>query len=331
MKNLNKIGLLLLIVSSIAIGGTVAVGSQFSYQGQLKDNGAPANGLYDMRFRIYSGLTGGAELGTMDIDDVEVTNGLFSVALDFGDALFDGKELYLEILVTVANFPGYFLLTPRQRINAVPYAIQSEFVENGSSPWLNAFSGVQYNGDVVVGNLVADAGDTLQVVSDPGDSPLRVIVDTVGTRFRVSKNGGTGIGSNYSDAQIPDNGLRVNGDTILNGNLIQGLGKHGAIKAATVIQCGAGINGVSERFFNNINGNDFTTTQDGAGGFCTITAPFDLSDAYWVVSANNATLFTSYNASCQLKSGTTTELLCQISMLSNTVTNANGTLQLLFY
>ncbi len=331
MKNLNTASLILLIISNIALAGTVHVGSRFSYQGHLVNGGSPANGLYDMRFNLNPDSNNGQTIAIVNINGVEVVNGLFNVELDFGDAVFNGEDQYLDIEVKENGTSGYTQLFPRQRINAVPYAIQSQFVENGSSPWLNAFSGVQYNGDVVVGNLVADAGDTLQVVSDPGDSPLRVIVDTVGTRFRVSKNGGTGIGSNYSDAQIPDNGLRVNGDTRLNGNLIQGLGKHGAIKAATVIQCGAGINGVSERFFNNINGNDFTTTQDGAGGYCTITSPFDLSDVYWVVSANNAAPFTSYNASCQLKSGTTTVLECQISMLSNTVTNVNGTLQLLFY
>jgi hypothetical protein len=177
--------------------------------------------------------------GDLILEDVNVVNGLFSVELDFGDVPFDGGDVFLEIRIREGVSTGSFtFISPRQRINATPYATQAEFlaangattgqilqfdgtnwsaanVGNGTSPWTPGFGGTQYIGDVIIGDLVASAGDTLQILSEVDKSPLRILVGGAGTRFRVSKNGGAGVGANYSDGQIPDNGLRVSGDTAI--------------------------------------------------------------------------------------------------------------------
>jgi hypothetical protein len=78
-----------------------ALGTAFTYQGQLQDNGAPADGSYDFRFTLYSVADGGAPLaGTAPLTHtaVAVTKGQFTVLLDFGN-IFANQQLYLEIAV----------------------------------------------------------------------------------------------------------------------------------------------------------------------------------------------------------------------------------------
>src|SRR5262245_44701041 len=74
-----------------------AQGTTFTYQGQLMDNGAPANGTnYGMLFTIYNDPTNGTGQGSLGIVSVTVSNGLFTVPLDFGN-VFDGSSRWLEI------------------------------------------------------------------------------------------------------------------------------------------------------------------------------------------------------------------------------------------
>ena len=47
-----------------------AQGTAFTYQGRLTDQGAPANGIYDLRFTVYDALTAGNPVGlTVDVDE----------------------------------------------------------------------------------------------------------------------------------------------------------------------------------------------------------------------------------------------------------------------
>jgi hypothetical protein len=72
----------------------------FTYQGQLRDNGAPATGDYDFQFTLYNVETSGSPLpGTTTLTHtVPVTQGHFTVQLDFGD-VFENQQLFLEIAV----------------------------------------------------------------------------------------------------------------------------------------------------------------------------------------------------------------------------------------
>ncbi len=98
------------------------VGSAFTYQGQLKDSGAPADGQYDLRFSLYDG-GGTLVAGPIDRDDVLVVNGLFAVVLDFGSGVFDGDARFLQISVRRGDDEGSFsALTPRQELTPTPYA-----------------------------------------------------------------------------------------------------------------------------------------------------------------------------------------------------------------
>jgi hypothetical protein len=99
-------------------------GNAFTYQGYLEDGSSPANGKYDFQFNLYNDLTGGSQVGSaVTKDNVTVTNGLFSVALDFG-SVFDGTGLWLEAGVRPGSSTGsYVILSPRQEITPAPYAL----------------------------------------------------------------------------------------------------------------------------------------------------------------------------------------------------------------
>ena len=114
-----------------ASGASIAapVGTTFTYQGQLKSADAPANGLHDMRFRLFDAAVAGAQVGpTLCLDGVDVVNGLFTVSLDFG-AQFNGDRRFLDIEVRADGTPGncaagvYTPLAPRQELQGTPYAL----------------------------------------------------------------------------------------------------------------------------------------------------------------------------------------------------------------
>jgi hypothetical protein len=101
----------------------LAQSAPFTYQGRLTDHAQPANGNYDLTFRLTDAQVAGNALGTLTNALVPVTNGLFTVTLDFGAAPFDGSALWLEIGVrTNSSTAAYTILQPRQPLSATPYA-----------------------------------------------------------------------------------------------------------------------------------------------------------------------------------------------------------------
>jgi hypothetical protein len=103
------------------------LGTAFTYQGYLNDNGQPANGLYDFRFILYDAGVGGSQVGsTQNKEDVQVTKGFFLINdLDFGTA-FSGDARFLEIAVRQGTSTGaYTILSPRQDLTPAPYSLYS--------------------------------------------------------------------------------------------------------------------------------------------------------------------------------------------------------------
>ena len=116
----------LLVASSLFIRVALAdpVGSAFTYQGKLTDSGSPASGAYDFEFALFTGAGGGSAVDTVDIDDLDVSEGLISASLNFTDAPYDGQALWVEVRVRPgASSGGYTTLAPRQALNAAPYAL----------------------------------------------------------------------------------------------------------------------------------------------------------------------------------------------------------------
>lgn len=125
-------GALMAVVLGCCPGQMVA--SPFTYQGRLVDGGTLANGSYELTFRLFNDATAGAPVGSaMVLAPVGVTNGLFTVSLDFGNSVFDGSARWLELAArTNGAVAAPETLLPRQPINAVPYAIRA-FAGSGNA------------------------------------------------------------------------------------------------------------------------------------------------------------------------------------------------------
>src|SRR5262252_948716 len=96
----------------------------FTYQGRLNNGANPANGSYDLQFRIAADAPGTTYVGgTLLTNGVPVVNGLFVVRLDFGFGLFNGSNYWLEIGVRTNGAGTFTTLTPRQELTSTPYAI----------------------------------------------------------------------------------------------------------------------------------------------------------------------------------------------------------------
>jgi hypothetical protein len=110
---------------SVLAGQAGALGTAFTYQGQLEQSGAPTNGTCDLQFSLFDALSGGNQAGTtLTVTPVNVTDGLFSVQLDFGGSAFDGNDRWLQVAVRCPTGSGnYTTLAPRQPLTAAPYAL----------------------------------------------------------------------------------------------------------------------------------------------------------------------------------------------------------------
>lgn len=92
-----------------------AMSTAFTYQGSLEDAGLPANGTYDFQFELL-------DVQAIVREDVLVSNGVFTVDLDFGAAINDGNY---ELVIGVrpgASTGAFVVLGPTTPIRPAPQA-----------------------------------------------------------------------------------------------------------------------------------------------------------------------------------------------------------------
>ena len=146
-----------LMVCQARVSEAVPMGSAFTYQGHLYDSNRVANDLYDFQFKLYDANSSGSQKGTnVNIPDVDVIDGYFTVELDFGSSVFNGDARWLEIGVRpgLQNDPcEYTPLSPRQKVTPTPYALHTRGIY------------VNSNGDVGMGTQDAEYGANLQVAN----------------------------------------------------------------------------------------------------------------------------------------------------------------------
>jgi Chaperone of endosialidase len=169
-----------------AATATEPIGTGFTYQGQLKHQGAPLGGNVDLRFVLFDVEFGGVALDELAKTDVTVTNGLFTVELDFGAVVFNGDARWLEVAVRFPHDPTdtwpFTELTPRQAITVTPYALQTR--------------GLFVNEDGNVGLGTTFPNSTLHVVSSENSAIFAKNSASIGHGLfgRASATSGTNYG-----------------------------------------------------------------------------------------------------------------------------------------
>jgi N-acetylneuraminic acid mutarotase len=152
---------LVLSLLSAALILAAPVGTALSYQGRLNESGQPANGIYDLRFAIYDAAVGGNQMGGLLTNSpVAVSNGFFAVTLDFGEGVFSGEEVWLEIGARSSGTSEDFVtLAPRQQFRPVPYALYAPSAGtaaglSGSVP-ASQLSGIIASSNIGAGSISA--------------------------------------------------------------------------------------------------------------------------------------------------------------------------------
>jgi hypothetical protein len=137
--------------SAMALWASGAEAEPFAFQGQLNDQGVPADGLYDLEFTLFGIDSGGTPIGmTVMLEDQQVSSGTFNVELDFGD-VFDGSARWIEVGVrngdSVDAFTG---LSPRLKVGSAPqasYASKSAVANTLSEPFWTEAPGILFFGE----------------------------------------------------------------------------------------------------------------------------------------------------------------------------------------
>lgn len=248
-KRFQRMSAALLLAAAAATPALAQVGTGFTYQGRLQVSGTPVNGTADLQFRLFDSSSGGFQIGpTASYSNVNVTDGLVTInSIDFGDQAFNGNARWLEVAVrSPAGSGSFVILTPRQRINATPYALKVPGVDGHS---LDAADGspvdvvyVTNSGDVGIGTTTPQGrfevrsgnGSYWRIDSTNGDlhgnggtdGVMGLINDTVGNNARtdivvnnqahlvVRGNGNVGIGTGNPTSRLEifgQDGLAITG------------------------------------------------------------------------------------------------------------------------
>lgn len=138
----------------IGIQPALAQGTAFTYQGQLNNSSGPATGSYDFTFGLFdNNATNSGQVGsTQTLPGVGVTNGLFTVTLDFG-ASFSGASRWLAIGVRTNGGGSYTALSPLQSVTPTPYAVYAP--NAGMAASANSVAGSNIVGPVGLTQLPA--------------------------------------------------------------------------------------------------------------------------------------------------------------------------------
>lgn len=211
--NRRNSSLFMMALSAVILSGAghvqaAGLGTSFTYQGRLTEDGSGANGTYDLRFSLFDQPVAGAQQGpTLCLDNIVATGGVFTVHLDFGSQ-FNGQERFLQIEVRAdsgldcANADGFIPLDPRQALTAAPNALFA--LKAGSSDGFRlpfsasvADAGIAFNvSNTGAGAAVCGSGQNTGVLG----AASAATGTTFGGSFNSSSSSGRGVFGNASAA-----------------------------------------------------------------------------------------------------------------------------------
>jgi len=303
----------------------------FTYQGQLNSSNAPATGVYDFRFRIFD-ANSNVVAGPLTNAPAGVTNGLFTVTLDFGASVlsvFNGSSRSLEIAVRgYGDTNAYTALSPWQMLTSVPYAIQA----------INASNAVALTAPLQVTNLTGTIPNSLLSTN------VAVLTNNVIFSGSVIATNFTGNGYGLSNlpatsliGTIPDARLSTNVALQSNPNL----NFAGAVSATNFTGAGHGLTnvpgaffwvtvvGTNSQIFPNVG---FITTNNTAPVILTLPSSPSVGDVYkvagvgaggWIIAQNTNQMIAAGNLSDTV--GQNWEAIVSLLNWSAIASSADGT------
>lgn len=128
IRTITALAAALLLAQVLATPSGATVPMQVNFQGLLLDDeGDPITGNVDMTFTLFDADVGGVLLWSENHSNVAALDGVYDASLGsmtpLSPGLLASGSLYLEIEVDGQ------VLTPRQRLLAVPYALRASFAE----------------------------------------------------------------------------------------------------------------------------------------------------------------------------------------------------------
>lgn len=350
--------LIMLILTLIVHSFTSAqvMGPGFNYQGEILDNGSPANGDYDIIINAFDTQIGGSPIAVSDIRfNIAITNGLLNIEnIDFlSSGIYHGDLVWMEIGIKKSSdpFTSFETLTPRQSIGAVPnsifsyradYAVGADFsaiaydlgigvpitndvlTYNGTRWYPKANTWIEQTPTRLMTNHKVGIGDSsvnakLTIKGDTGTNSMEVKNSGNEIGLVVHSNSGVSIGSSF----IPDvsevKGLYVYG------NVTQGSTANGIMKYMVRVQCLASGSNIISSYPNYSTNSPIFATDENTTGGCSVHFPTNINTRYWQVTAvsDNG----NHNANCHTVVSNNV-LKCQRTLSG---ANSNGDIMILVY
>lgn len=283
----------LLLALALCFSSTAAQTTQFSYQGKLTDAGNLATGQFDFQVKLFDTPTvgSGTQLGgTLTLPAVQVTNGIFTVLLDFGACAtcFNGAPRFLELAVKPVSGGTFTVLGPRQPITSTPYAIKSASAVAADS-LTPACAGCITSAQI--GSLPANSGNYIQ----------NMTAQQATSNFNISGNGTAGgtLASNIVNATTQFN---LNGSKIMSAPF-------GTCCSNMFVGEGAGAkntNGGANAFFGPFAGRENTTGGSNAifGYAAGLSSTTGQNNTFIGSDAGRANVIGSYNSYFGTAAGT---------------------------
>jgi hypothetical protein len=181
------------------------MGTVFTYQGRLIHDNNSTDGPHDFEFKLYDSPVGGNQLAsTVDINDIDVIDGYFTVELDFIDPnVFNGDACWLDIGVRPGDSNSFTTLSPRQQLTPTPYAIYAKNA-GADSDWM-------FSGD----NMYSIPSGRVGIGTTSPSSKLHVEDDTTGD-VKITIHNQNDAGSErlfFGTSTASDAGILVYGST----------------------------------------------------------------------------------------------------------------------
>ncbi|HMM78998.1 MAG TPA: hypothetical protein PKC65_03135 [Pyrinomonadaceae bacterium] len=222
----------------------------FPYQGKLVESGANVSTPRDIKFKLFDDEND-VQIGSDAVfPNVSIRDGIFTVILDFGSAVFTGAPRSLEISVSQPGANAYTALSPRQPITPTPYAVRSLNALNATTA-----TDAQQLGGVPANQYVGTSDPRMSDSRDPTAGSANYVQNQNASPQALANFSIDGTGSaNVINSQTRYN---IGGSNALSfGNSIEDLYVGGDSPANT---------GIGQTFVGRFAG--FSNTSGGANSF----------------------------------------------------------------